>query len=65
MGGRVWSRGGGEDANREVKLLAFVKIKKKKMFFWGVGGKGGWGEGGGGPVGGEVRVDVNEEVIFL
>ena len=45
--------------NREVKLLAFVKIQKKKCFF-GVGGKGGpvWGGGG-------VRVDVNEEVKFL
>ena len=47
----------------EVKLLAFVKIKKKK-FFLGGGGVGSGG-GGGGAQDGCVRMDVNGEVKFL
>ena len=39
-----------------------MKIKKKNVF-WGVGG--GRGVSGRGPVGGGVRVDVNEELKFL
>ena len=51
----VWLEGGGCEQRSE----AFVKIKKK-IVFWGVGGRGvRWGGGGGG-----VRVDVNEEVSF-
>ena len=50
-GGRFWSGGGCEQRSE-----AFVKIKKKKSFLGG--------RGKGGPVGGGVRVDVNEEVSF-
>ena len=42
-----------------------MKIQKK-LFFWGVGGRGGGGVGGGGGGGrGGVRVDVNKELKFL
>ena len=34
--------GGGEDVNKEVKLLAFVKIQRRG----GVGSGVGWGRGG-------------------
>ena len=52
VGGRVWSRG--EDVNREVKLLAFVKLKKNVFFFcfFFFFFLGGGGRGEGGPVGG-------------
>ena len=42
---------GGGQSGCERRIEVFVKIKKKKIFFWGgqVGGLGGWG----------VRVDVN------
>ena len=42
------------------EIEVFVKIQKKKNFFWGGGGSlGGSGSGWG------VRVDVNEELKFL
>ena len=42
-----------------------MKIQKT-IFFWGGGSGGGGGGGvGGWGVGGEVRVDVNEELKFL
>ena len=42
------------------EIEVFVKIQKKKIFFWGGGGSlGGSGSGWG------VRVDVNEELKFL
>ena len=56
------------DENEELKF--FVKIQKKKKFFWEggrgerFGGGGGGGLEGRGRVGG-VRVDVNEELKFL
>ena len=50
---------GGCDRGIEV----FVKIHKKKIFFFLGGGGGGVGLGGGG--GGGVRVDVNGELKFL
>ena len=40
------------------EIEVFVKIQKKKLFFWGGGGSvggSGWG----------IRVDVNEELKFL
>ena len=39
------------------EIEVFVKIQKKKIFFWGGGSVGGSGWG--------VRVDVNEELKFL
>ena len=36
--------GGGVQGGCEWRSEAFVKIKKKKFFFWGVGG---WVRGGG------------------
>ena len=60
-GGRV----GGGQGGCERRSEAFVKIQKKKMFFWGGRGVGGGGGGGGGGVGFGVRVDVNGEVKFL
>ena len=57
--GRVGSQG-----RCERRSEAFVKIQKKKIFFWG-GGRV-WGQvGGRGLVGGGVRVDVNREVKLL
>ena len=60
----------GGQSGCERRIEVFVKIKKKKNFFWG--GWGGSGGGGvhGGSVGGSgsgwgVRVDVNEELKFL
>ena len=60
---------GGEQGGCEWRSEAFVKIQKKKNFFWGGGGVGmggGWGVkwGGGGRVGG-VRVDWNRELKLL
>ena len=53
------------DENEELKFLVFVKIQKKKIFFWwGVGGRGQWGGRWGGS-GWGVRVDVKEELKFL
>ena len=54
QGGRV----GGCQGGWERRIEAFVKIKKKKIFFFfgGVGGRG---------VGLGVRVDVNREVKFF
>ena len=48
------------------EIEVFVKIQKKKLFFF-LGGVGGGGVGGGsvGGVGGGVRVDVNKELKFL
>ena len=45
----------------EWRSEAFVKIKKKNIFFLGGGG---WGSGQGGRVGG-VRVDGNGELKLL
>ena len=52
---------GGGQGGCERRIEIFVKIKKKKFFG---GGWGGWGVSGRGRVGGEVRVDVNEELKF-
>ena len=59
--GRVGVGLGGQ-SGCERRIEVFVKIQKKKIFFWGGGGVGGgvggWsGEGSGG--------DVNEELKFL
>ena len=57
VGGGRWGVGvelGGQ-SGCERRIEVFVKIQKKKIFFWG----------GGGGVGGRVRVDVNEELRFL
>ena len=56
-GGRV---GVGGQGGCERRIEVFVKIQKKKIFFFGGEGLG----RGGGRVGG-VRVDVNEELKFL
>ena len=71
MGSGWWGGQGGCERTIEV----FVKIQKKKKLGGGSGKKkqiGGGGPGGGGPggsgggwVGGEVKVDVNEELKFL
>ena len=55
--------GEGGQGRCERRSEAFVKIQKKKIFFFGWGG-GGSGRGGG-RVGFGVRVDVNREVKFL
>ena len=47
--------GGGGQGGCERRIEVFVEIHKKKIFFWG----------GGGRVKGGVRVDVNEELKFL
>ena len=47
----------------ERRIEVFVKIQKKKNFFWG--GESGWGGGCVGGSGSWVRVDVNEELKFL
>ena len=50
--------GGGCQGGWERRIEAFVKIQKKKFFFWGgCGGRRGDGLG--------VRVDVNREVKFF
>ena len=59
-GGGGGGRGRGQ-GGCERRIEVFVKIQKKKFFFWG-GGSGGQWEG---RVGGGVRVDVNEELKFL
>ena len=46
-------------------IEVFVKIQKKKIFFWGGGGSVGGGGVGVGLGGQSVRVDVNEELKFL
>ena len=57
--------GGGVRVDVNVELKFFVKIQKKKCFFWGVRvGPGGRGGGREGRVVG-VRVDVIEELKFL
>ena len=58
-GGSGW----GSQVGCERRIEFFVKIQKKKKFFLGgrVGGGGSGGPGGVG-LGGEVRVDVNEEL---
>ena len=63
MGGLGGGGGWGGRGGCERRIEVFVKIKKKKNFFFG-------GVGGGGSVGGlgsgwGVRVDVNEELKFL
>ena len=55
-GGRGRGQGGCEQ-----RIEVFVKIQKKNIFLGG----GGRGVSGRGPVGGGVRVDVNEELKFL
>ena len=49
-----WGGGGGGQGRCEWRSEAFVKIQKKKIFFFLGWGGSGWGGGGGG-----VRVDVN------
>ena len=62
MGGGGVAGGVRVDVNEE---LIFVKIQKKKFFFFG-GVRGGVaGSVGGVGLGGGVRVDVNEELKFL
>ena len=56
-GGRGRGQGG-----CERRIEVFVKIQKKKNYFWGVGGVGG---SVGGVVFGGVRVDVNEIEVFV
>ena len=64
---------GGGQGGCERRIEVFVKIQKKKIFFWGGGGSGsGWGGQGGCEqrievffFGGGVRMDVNEELKFL
>ena len=57
---------GGGQGGCERRIEVFVKIQKKKTFFWGGGSGGGGGVGGGGSGSGwGVRVDVNEELKFL
>ena len=53
MGGVGVGLGGQSGCERRIEV--FVKIQKKNIFFL-------WGGGGG--VGGGVRVDVNEELKF-
>ena len=61
VGGEVGGGGGGGvggvrvDVNEELKF--FVKIQKKKNFFFGGGGLG-WVGGGGGQGGCESRIEV-------
>ena len=50
---------GGDQGGCELRSEAFVKIQKRKKFFRGGGGVGGWGVGLG------FRVDVNGEVKLL
>ena len=57
--------GGGGQGGCERRIEVFVKIQKKKCFYAGGVGGGGWGGGGSGWGGGGVRVDVNEELKFL
>ena len=62
IGGGQGGSGGGVglvgQGGCERRIEVFVKIKKKKTFFLGGGGRGGrWGRWGAG-VGGGVRVDV-------
>ena len=61
MGGGGVRVGGGGQGGCELRSEAFVKIKKKTIFFFlggggrlGLGGASGWG----------VRVDVNGKVKF-
>ena len=56
--GLGWGQGGCEQ-----RIKVFVKIKKKKKFFFWEGGRVGGLGGGSGWLG--VRVDVNEELKFL
>ena len=50
--------GGGGQGGCERRIKVFVKIHQKKNFFFGGGGgRSGWWGG--------VRVDVNEELMFL
>ena len=64
MGGGVGGGVGvglGGQSGCERRIEVFVKIQKKKIFFWGGGGVSWRGRVGGGG----VRVDVNEEFKFL
>ena len=59
VGGGGSGGGGGGQGRCEQRSEVFVKIKKRTI--WGGGGSGrGWGFRGGG-----VRVDANEELVFL
>ena len=66
-GGRVGSGWRGVQGGCERRIKVFVKIQKKHFLGVWVGGVqrggGGWGRVGWG--GGEVRVDVNEELKLL
>ena len=58
--GRGWGLGG--QGGWDERSEAFVRIQKKKIFFWGGGSRVG-PSGGGGLWG--CHVDVNGEVKFL
>ena len=58
-GGRGRGQGGCEQ-----RIEVFVKIQKKKIFFF-LGGGGRGVSGRGRVLGGGVRVNVNEELKFL
>ena len=49
----------------KCSFLAFVKIQKKNIFFFGGGGVGSGPGGGSGWGGGGVRVDGNRELKLL
>ena len=59
-GGGVGFGGGGVQGGCEWRIEAFVKIQKKKFFFWG-----GWGVGSGGGSGWGVSVDGKGEVKLV
>ena len=67
LGGSGGVGGGsvGGQSGCERRIEVFVKIQKKKLFFFGGGVGGGVGGGGGSGSGWGVRVDVNEELKFL
>ena len=57
---------GGGQGGCERRIEVFVKIHKKKtFFFWGGGSGRGRGSVGGVGLGGGVSVDVNEELKFF
>ena len=64
-GGRVWGGSGwsGGQDGCERRIEVFVKIQKKKYFFFLGGGLAGGGVGWGRVWG--VSVDLNEELKFL
>ena len=59
MGGGGVGVGLGGQSGCELSIEVFVKIQQKKFFLGGGSVRGGGGGRGG------VRVDVNEELMFL